>query len=300
MLNLIPGDVGRPFSNFTSNLEVADWKKLSSEVTAQGRSIEREVSSRAGHRYSMRMRPYKTSDDKIEGMLVVLLDTELISRARDKARESGDYARAELEKSESTIRALLESTPQFVVGVSADEKIVLASGNAERMFGYSAEELIGQPLKILIPENARARHAKHHGAYFANMQSRPMASGLSPQGRRKDGTHFPVEVAQTAIETATGKIAVAFVSDITQRKRMEDLLRQREQELDTLLNNAPDVIVRFDRDLRYTYVNAAAEKETGLQPGTMVGKTPAELRIPEPVTDILTRAVRNVFRDRAA
>ena len=71
-------------------------------------------------------------------------------------------AQEESERSESTIRALLDSSTQSVVAVSPDEKIVLVNGNTEKMFGYSREELLGQPLEILIPEDARARHAEHH------------------------------------------------------------------------------------------------------------------------------------------
>jgi PAS domain S-box-containing protein len=143
-------------------------------------------------------------------------------------------AQEEAEKSQSTIRALLESTPQSVVAVSADEKIVLANGNTEKMFGYSREELLGQPLEILVPENVRARHVKHRRAYFANMQSRPMAIGLNLVGRRKDGTNFPVEIGLSAIETAAGKLAVAFVSDITQRRQLEEAGRARGEEIQAL------------------------------------------------------------------
>jgi PAS domain S-box-containing protein len=347
LLNLIPGDVGRPFSHIASNLDVADWKELFSKVTGQGQSIEREVSDRTGHRYSLRVRPYKTGEDKIEGVLVVLLDTDLIYRARDFAQKSSDYARAivetihealvvvdseyrvstvnrgfcdlfrvspqqvegqsffgpgagqcnipqlrellqdvlskgteikdlevdqhfpeigrrrlvlnvgqigrsqtiliaiedvtgrkqaqeALEKSEATIRALLDSSSQFVVAVNADERIVLASGNAERMFGYSREELLGQPLEILVPENLRARHAEHHKTYFANMQSRPMGTGLDLEGRRKDGTRFPVEIGLSVIETAEGKLGAAFVSDITQRKQLEQAAQARNREVQAL------------------------------------------------------------------
>ena len=234
LLNLIPGDVGRPFTNIASDLDVANWKDLFSEVISKGQSIEREVSSRNGHRYSMRVRPYKSSGDKIEGVLVVFLDTDLISRARDEAQKSGDAARAELKLSESTIRSLLESTPQSVIGVSSDEKIVLVNGTTEKMFGYRPEELIGQPLQILIPENARERHSEYHQVYFANMQTRPMGTGLDLEGRRKDGTTFPVEIGLSVIATSDGKLGVAFVTDISQRKHMEQAARARAEEVQAL------------------------------------------------------------------
>ena len=103
LLNLIPGDVGRPFSDIASSLDIADWKELLEEVTGEGRSIEREVQDRKGRRYSLRVRPYKTSGGRIEGVLIVLLDTDVISQARDLAQKSGDYSRAIVE----TIREAL-------------------------------------------------------------------------------------------------------------------------------------------------------------------------------------------------
>ena len=148
LLNLIPSDVGRPFSNIASNLNVSDWKELFAEVTGLGRSIEREVSDRASHRYSMRVQPYSVEADQIEGVLIVMLDTDLIYRQRDEALASGDLARTELARSEVNIRALMECTPQFVVGVNADQNIVIATGSIEKTFGYRPDELIGQPLQI--------------------------------------------------------------------------------------------------------------------------------------------------------
>ena len=143
-------------------------------------------------------------------------------------------AQEALERNESTIRALLDSATQSVVAVSADRKIVLVNGNTEKMFGYSREALLGQPLEILVPESAQGRHIEHHRAYFANMQSRPMGMGLNLEGRRKDGTNFPVEIGLSAIETASGKLAVAFVSDITERSRLEQATQAHAQELHAL------------------------------------------------------------------
>ena len=159
--------------------------------------------------------------------------TQTILIAIDNVTER-KQAQEESERRAFTIRALLDSSTQSVVAVNADEKIVFVNGHTEKMFGYSREELLGQSLQILIPEDARERHAQHHKVYFANMQSRPMGIGMDLEGRRKDGTHFPVEIGLSVIETATGKLAVAFVSDITQRRRLEHAAQAHAQEVQAL------------------------------------------------------------------
>ena len=138
------------------------------------------------------------------------------------------------EKSQLTIRALLDSSTQSVIAVGADEKIILVNGNTEKMFGYKREELVGQGLDALIPESLRARHSEHYKAFFGNPQTRPMGIGLNLEARRKDGTVFPVEVGLSAIETAAGKLAVAFVSDITQRRQMEQAVQAQAKEVQAL------------------------------------------------------------------
>jgi PAS domain S-box-containing protein len=139
-----------------------------------------------------------------------------------------------MQRSESTIRALLESTTQSVLAVDANERIVLAKGNTQAMFGYQPEKLLGQRLDILIPEDFRGRHGAHHRAYFADMRNRPMGIGLDLAARHKDGSTFPVEVALSSIETAEGRFAVAFVADITERKQLEHSARMHEREIRAL------------------------------------------------------------------
>jgi two-component system CheB/CheR fusion protein len=112
LLNLIVGDIGRPFSNIASTLDVTDWKEILGAVTTLGHPVEREVVDRDGHRYSMRVRPYKTDDNRVEGVLVVLLDTDVIYKARDDARRFGEYA-----------QAIVETIQEALVVVDAEFRI---------------------------------------------------------------------------------------------------------------------------------------------------------------------------------
>jgi two-component system cell cycle sensor histidine kinase/response regulator CckA len=127
----------------------------------------------------------------------------------------------ELRKSEATARALLESAAEGIVIVGSNGRIVLANARAEKMFGYSREELHGQTLEVLLPERLRAVHGSHRAGYFTEPHIRPMGLGLDLAGRRKDGTEFPVEISLSYIETDDGLLAMAFVTDITERRRAE-------------------------------------------------------------------------------
>src|SRR4029077_1479296 len=111
LLNLIESDVGRPFSDIAPVLEVSDWNALFAEVTRQFRPVEREVKDKSGRWHSLRIRPYRSSDNKVAGVILILLDTDVIKR---ELEESHDYA-----------RVLLESAEQAIVAASADGFIVL-------------------------------------------------------------------------------------------------------------------------------------------------------------------------------
>ena len=92
-----------------------------------------------------------------------------------------------------------------------------------------ARELLGEPLEILLPERIRRGHVAHRTGYFAEPRIRPMGIGLDLSGRRKDGTEFPVEISLSHVKSAEGGVAIAFITDITERKRVEtQLQRQRE------------------------------------------------------------------------
>ncbi len=183
LLNLIETDVGRPFSDISSAQNISDWHALFAEVASLGLPIEREVKDKHGRWLSLRVRPYRTADNKIDGVIVVFLDTDIMKRELEEFR---DYA-----------RILLESAEQAIVAANVDGKIVLVNSATEKIFGYSRAHLLGKPLTLLLP--------------------------AAREGRRSDGTRFPLEVSLSSIDQAGVKLTVAFMTDITERQRLETL-----------------------------------------------------------------------------
>jgi two-component system, cell cycle sensor histidine kinase and response regulator CckA len=131
---------------------------------------------------------------------------------------------AEFSNDHKMLEALLESASQAIVAANRDGRIVLANQRTEEMFGYSRSELLGARIEILLPQSRRSAHGRERERYFAHPRVRPMGIGLDLAGRRKDGTAFPVEISLSHIETPAGPVAIAFVTDISQRKQLEEQL----------------------------------------------------------------------------
>jgi len=129
-----------------------------------------------------------------------------------------------LHNGQDMVLALLESAAQGIIAVDRDGRVVLANRKTEEMFGYTREELLGSPVDMLLPESVRSAHVREREEYFARPRIRPMGAGMDLAGRRKDGSEFPVEVSLSHIDTPDGLFAIAFVSDISQRKQLEEQL----------------------------------------------------------------------------
>jgi hypothetical protein len=118
---------------------------------------------------------------------------------------------------EGTFRALLDSAPDAIVAVEPRGTIVLVSAQAERLFGWPRDALIGQPVDVLVPDAARTVHPGHRDRYFAHARPRPMGAGSQLAGRRRDGSEFPAEISLSAVETEDGTLVSAAVRDVTER-----------------------------------------------------------------------------------
>lgn len=118
---------------------------------------------------------------------------------------------------EANLRTLIDAAPNGIVVVNQDGAITLVNPNAEKMFGYTRQQLIGQPIEILVPHASRIAHDKLRQTYMQAPVQRPMAFGRDFQAQRQDGTTFPVEVDLAPINSATGTRVMATVIDISER-----------------------------------------------------------------------------------
>ncbi len=131
-----------------------------------------------------------------------------------------------LSKSEEMLRGIFEFAPDTMVVVDDEGKIQRVNGQVERMFGYEREELIGQPVEILIPERFRGKHIGHRSAYIEKPHLRPMGDGFDFQGRRKDESEFPVEIMLSPVINKENSLVIAIIRDITKRQKNESVLRE--------------------------------------------------------------------------
>ncbi|HYE56072.1 MAG TPA: PAS domain S-box protein [Chitinophagaceae bacterium] len=134
--------------------------------------------------------------------------------------------------SEKRFRALLDAAPDATVIVNDKGIIEMVNLQTENIFGYKREELIGQPVEILMPHDLRADHIYHRRDYLRLPKVRSMGVGLELNAVKKDGTTFPVEISLAPMQSDNGLLVSAAIRDITRRKTLENELKRTNAEVE--------------------------------------------------------------------
>jgi PAS domain S-box-containing protein len=174
---------------------------------------------------------------------------------------------------EERFRRVVEAAPNAIVMINAGGRIEMVNAQAEQVFGYARDEMLGEPVEMLVPQRFRAHHPGLRGSFFADPKARPMGAGRDLFGLRKDGTEFPVEIGLNPIETDEGPMVLSAIVDISARKRLEERFRR-------VVEAAPNAMVMINASGRIEMVNAEAERVFGHARNEMLGN-PVEMLVPE-------------------
>jgi len=131
-----------------------------------------------------------------------------------------------------SVEPVLDASPNAVIAVDGRGRIVYANRKVAEVFGWAPEELLGEPLEILVPSNLAGRHAAHRAGYRLHPVPRPIGSGLELVARRRDGSEFPVEISLAPMRSQRNPLVFATIADITARTNLQDQLGRAHAELE--------------------------------------------------------------------
>ncbi|MGZ5050294.1 MAG: sensor histidine kinase [Methylobacter sp.] len=157
----------------------------------------------------------------------------LIAHYRVRRRQN----EIEISASEARFRGLFESSPDAIVIVNAQGCIVLVNTQTEKWFGYNRDELLNQPVELLVPERFQANHHKYREAYSEKPVVRPMGAGLELSGLRKDGSELPIEINLSPLQIGRELFVISTIRDISERRQAEQARQEAQAKYRDLVNN---------------------------------------------------------------
>jgi diguanylate cyclase (GGDEF)-like protein/PAS domain S-box-containing protein len=195
----------------------------------------------------------------------VLLSVSLVREADGEPR----YFVSQLQdithrkRAETKFRGLLEAAGDAMVIADQRGQIVLANAQAERLLGYTREELLELTVEALIPGRLAGAHQGHRAEFSVDPHARPMGAGTELRALRKDGREVPVEISLGPLETEDGTLVSAAIRDVTERKLAESALREAEERFRRAFDEAPIGMAMIDLDGHFLQVNEALCTITG-------------------------------------
>ena len=242
--------IGRPTRIWYPDDEshAAGGGKVYEEIARGGtHQREQQLKRTNGERFWCRLSGRAVeAGDLSRGTVWMLEDVTARREAEDTLRET-----------ELFFRSVLELAPDGMMVVDRDGAIRLANAQIEQLFGYSKEELVGQPVEILVPDEVRPRHPDLREGFHRSATARSMGAGRELHGRRRDGSLFPVEIGLSPLPARQGESAQVAVSvrDITERQQQEEALKQARQKAEEATELKSMFLANMSHEIR-TPMNA--------------------------------------------
>ncbi len=191
--------------------------------------------------------------------------------------------------SSSLMRFAVEASPNGMVVVDMNGRIVLINSSIEALFGYSEYELLNQHIEILVPARFTHRHPALRNEYFANPETRAMGHGRDLYGKHKNGTEIPVEIGLNPINVDGNSLILAAIVDITARKRSQEMIR-------LAVEAAPNGMVMTDANGKITMVNSQIETLFGYDRDELIGAS-IDMLVPDRFRDLHPNARGSYYRN---
>ncbi|MES3012260.1 MAG: CheR family methyltransferase [Pseudomonadota bacterium] len=255
LFRLLPGDVDRPLTDLSSHSDLLSLIDDARRVLTDLVPVEHEIDTGAGRHYLRRTVPYRTQEDRIEGVVVTFIDVSEIKRAA---------------AAQSRLAAVMQGSDDAIVVHGLEGQILAWNRGAEELFGYSEAQALGQDVSMLAPPEQQDEYRKQLTRVLSGVRQR----GLEMQRRRKDGALIDVSATASVIPGDDCK-ASAFASierDISPAKRTERALRESEARFRALADNAPVLIWMSDREGLLQFVNQEFVRFTGIEAARLAGR----------------------------
>jgi PAS domain S-box-containing protein len=256
-----------------SELTPPEWRQVDERAIAQLNATgvaglrEKEFLRKDGRRV-----PVLVGSARIPGSTDEVISFVLDLTERKQAAAALEQLRSERE-ADRRFKSLLEAAPDAIVIADAEGAIVFVNAQVEALFGYTRDEIIHEPIEILVPERHRTRHVAQRAGYLGDAGVRPMGAGLELWGRRKNGTEFPMEVSLSPLEIEGGRLVSSAIRDITLRKEEE---AQRAL-LAAIVTSTADAVIAKRLDGTIVSWNLGGEQLFGYSADEIVGRPVAVL-----------------------
>ncbi len=273
IFNLIDTDFGRPVTDITHRLNYTGFLEDAETVLEKLITVEREVNSSDGRAFMMRLLPYRTSQDHIDGVVITFFD---ITKRR--------LVEEALRQSESHLRLLIESATDYAIfTLDSERRVVSWNKGAETMTDYSENEIIGKSGDIIFTEEDRAAGVPAKETEQADREGRAQNERWHV---RKDGTRFWGSGSVSSLRDQTGQFFgfVKIMRDLTEARKLEE----EKFFLASIVESSQDPIFTMNFDNIITSWNKAAEDMYGLKQEEVLGKHVKWLKLPPDLVTVIS------------